>query len=91
MSNHEAENGLGAGRLVAKERRCVMIKPTGNRSGLRPIHGVAVAATVVIAVVIAFAALSSIVGILAFAVKLAIVVAIVAFVVKLVMRSSRRA
>jgi hypothetical protein len=67
-----------------------MIRPTGSRSGLRPIHGVAVAATVVVAVVIAFVALSSIVGVVFFAVKLAIIVAIVAFVARLVMRSSRR-
>jgi hypothetical protein len=67
-----------------------MIRPSGSRSGLRPVHGVVVAATVVIAVVIAFAALSTIVGVLAFAVKLVVIVAIVAFVVKLVMRSSRR-
>lgn len=69
-----------------------MIEPRSTRTpsrsgqGLRPVHAVVVGLSVVVAAVVAFAVLSSIVGILAFFVKLVVVVAIIGFVVRLVMR-----
>ena len=53
---------------------------------LRPIHGLVVAGSVVIAVLIAFAAFSFIVGTLAFLVKLVIVVGVLWLVGRRVVR-----
>ena len=60
-----------------------------SRSGLRPVHGLVVAGTVLVAVLVAYAALSFIVGTFAFFVKLLVVVAIFALVVRLVRRHAR--
>ena len=67
-----------------------MIQPTKTQSGgLRPRHGAAIAVSVVIAAVVAYAAFGFIVGTIAFLVKLAIVVGIGALVVKLVFRRAK--
>lgn len=75
-----------------------MIEPKGTTSpsprgqgghGLRPVHGAVVAVSVVVAVVVAFAVLSSIVGFVAVIVKIAVIAVIVGFVVRLVTRHAR--
>ena len=56
----------------------------------RPVHGAIVAATVVVAAIVAFAAFSFVAGVIWFTVKAVVVVAIVAFVVRLVFRRASR-
>jgi len=64
--------------------------PTTKGSGLRPVHGGVVAVSVVVAVVVAFAAFSFVAGVVAFIVKLAVVVGIVWVVSRLVLRRASR-
>ncbi len=64
--------------------------PSSRGRGIRPVRGAIVIGTTVVAAVVAFAVLRSIVGLVAFGVKLAVVLAIVAFVVRLVTRRGGR-
>jgi Flp pilus assembly protein TadB len=63
--------------------------PSRRDGGLRPVHGAAIAVSVVVAVVVAFWALSFLAGILASLVKVVVIVAIVALVVRLVRHRAR--
>jgi hypothetical protein len=64
--------------------------PSSRGRGVRPVRSAIVIGTTVLAAVIAFAVLRSIVGLVAFGVKLVIVLAIAAFVVRLVTRRGNR-
>jgi Flp pilus assembly protein TadB len=65
--------------------------PQQQRSGLRPVHAVAVGVTAVAAVIVAFWVLHFIAGAVFLVIKLAIVIAIIALVARFVMRRARRA
>jgi Flp pilus assembly protein TadB len=76
--------------VPADERERPMIQPQSGSTGIRPVHSFVVVGTLVVAVVIAFAALHFIVGLLWFFVKLIVVFALVFFVARMVLRHARR-
>lgn len=66
-----------------------MIQPSNGsgmqprrKGGLRPVHGLMVAAAAVVAAVVAFAALSFLAGVLASVVKIVVILAIVGLVLR---------
>jgi hypothetical protein len=58
--------------------------------GVRPAHGVAVVATVVLAAIIAFWVLSAVVGVIAFVIKFLVVAAILVLAARFVIRLGRK-
>ncbi|MGD1011180.1 MAG: hypothetical protein ABR925_01410 [Acidimicrobiales bacterium] len=64
-----------------------MLEPQSKQNrGLRPMHKLTVVATAVIAAIVAFWVLSSLVGIIAFLIKAVVVVAVIGGVLYLVVR-----
>ena len=66
-----------------------MLEPGDNARKLQPRHGIAATAAVIVTVIVAFWALSFIVGTIAFLVKLAVVLGIAYVVIHLLVRKSR--
>jgi ABC-type multidrug transport system permease subunit len=66
-----------------------MIQPKSGSSGLRPVHGVAVVAAVVVVAVIVFGVFHFIVGVLAFFIKLVIVIAVLYGLTRFVLRHAK--